>query len=273
MISKQRKVWEEIFTNEPYSLPELCKGDKWVSVEYSPLLSYLIKNINYADKILEAGCGRGQWVIYLQNKGYKIVGVDFATSTMRKTKISYPDIDLVGGDINQLCFNDDSFNVILCWSVLDHIESGPLNALKELYRITKSGGFLFITIPCRNLFHIFSEPIILLKKILRKNKLLRRILRKSDSKKDFFQNEFTVQEFRRYLRTVGFEVKDIQLLGYEAGFVNAISRIAGGLSNFFYRTSNGRWLGLTKLGNLICRSLKEFSRLLTPDEVFYWASK
>ncbi|MEO0129356.1 MAG: class I SAM-dependent methyltransferase [candidate division WOR-3 bacterium] len=269
----QRRIWEEIFSSEPYRLEELINGNEWVSVKSSPLLPYVIKNINYKNKILEAGCGRGQWVIYLHHRGYQIIGVDFAISAMRKTKCVYPGINLIGGDVNQLCFQDNSFDAVMCWSVLDHIESGPLNALKEIYRVTKPDGFLFITVPCQNLLYLWLKPILFLKDILRKNRLLRKILRKADIKKDFFQNEFTVQRFRKYLESTGFQIKNIHPLGYEAGFINVTQKILGRYSNLFYKTSQGRWLGLTRLGNLICRTLGKFSRLLTPDEIFYLARK
>ena len=43
--------------------------------------------ISKGDKILEAGCGLGQWVIFLKHYGYNIIGIDtneFAISSIKE---------------------------------------------------------------------------------------------------------------------------------------------------------------------------------------------
>lgn len=49
-------------------------------------------------------------------------------------------------DINNLQFDENIFDYILCNHVLEHIED-DLKALKELYRVLKKGGKAIITVP------------------------------------------------------------------------------------------------------------------------------
>lgn len=56
------------------------------------------------------------------------------------------DVDYPGVDIQNLKFNDEEFDLILCNHVIEHVERDDLT-LKELYRILKPGGRAFITVP------------------------------------------------------------------------------------------------------------------------------
>lgn len=56
------------------------------------------------------------------------------------------DVDYTNVDIQNVPFNDNEFDLILCNHVIEHVEKDDL-ALKELYRILKPGGKVLITIP------------------------------------------------------------------------------------------------------------------------------
>ena len=45
----------------------------------------------------------------------------------------------VKADITNLPFNDDSFDIVFCNHVLEHIQDDT-KAMKELYRVMKKGG-------------------------------------------------------------------------------------------------------------------------------------
>ena len=58
---------------------------------------------------------------------------------------NYP-TDTIFGDILNLDFADNSFDYIICSHVLEHIEQDK-QAMKELYRVIKPGGQLYIQVP------------------------------------------------------------------------------------------------------------------------------
>lgn len=66
----------------------------------------------------------------------------------------YADIDYVS-DITAIPVDDATFDVILCTEVLEHVPR-PIEALREMARITKPGGRLFLTAPLGSGLH--QEP-------------------------------------------------------------------------------------------------------------------
>jgi ubiquinone/menaquinone biosynthesis C-methylase UbiE len=65
-------------------------------------------------------------------------------------KYTSSDIDgtqaMVAADITALPFDDDSFDVVLCSHVLEHVE-GEQQALAEIQRVLKPGGWAALMVP------------------------------------------------------------------------------------------------------------------------------
>jgi SAM-dependent methyltransferase len=63
-------------------------------------------------------------------------------------------------DISKLEFEDDTFDVIICNHVLEHIED-DLKAIGELYRVLKPGGWAILQVPIsRVLETTFEDPAV-----------------------------------------------------------------------------------------------------------------
>ena len=60
-------------------------------------------------------------------------------------------IDIVG-DIIDIAEDDESFDVVLCTEVLEHLPN-PVKALEEFHRLLKKGGTLVLTAPFCSLTH------------------------------------------------------------------------------------------------------------------------
>ncbi len=56
------------------------------------------------------------------------------------------------GDIHALPFPESSWDAIVCESVLEHVEN-PIQAAKELHRVTKPGGFCYVYVPFLYYYH------------------------------------------------------------------------------------------------------------------------
>jgi SAM-dependent methyltransferase len=100
--------------------------------------------------ILEAGSGLGAVVIYLNKRGYNVVGLDYAVNALRTTRGYDSTLPLTAGDVHALPFSENALGAYLSFGVLEHFEQGMLPALKEAYRVLKPGGLLVLTIPYPN---------------------------------------------------------------------------------------------------------------------------
>ena len=109
---------------------------------------------NYTEpnaKILEAGCGRGQFVYGLQKKGYDTVGVDYAEKTVKILNESIPELKIVCADIRNMGFiPSDSIDLYYSGGVIEHFWYGYDDIILEAKRVLKPNGKMIITFPFVN---------------------------------------------------------------------------------------------------------------------------
>ena len=101
--------------------------------------------------ILDAGCGTGAITRRFAQvaKPAKVIGVDFDPLFLDFAKSIAADegvenIDFVSGDIDNLDYEDDKFDLSYCRLVLMHVQN-PVKTVKELKRVTKKGGKVSIS--------------------------------------------------------------------------------------------------------------------------------
>lgn len=113
--------------------------------------------------VLEAGCGTGLWVRRFLNHGYRCIGLDYAVSTLLRSKRIVSELPLVGGDIFNLPFDDCSLAAYVSFGVVEHFKAGPGQALREAFRVLKPGGVALISVPYENPYrervNIVSERV------------------------------------------------------------------------------------------------------------------
>lgn len=97
-------------------------------------------------KILMLGCGTGEEVDLLEAFGASkelLTGIDLSSKSIELAKKTYPDVEFVVGDMNDLPFENDSFDFVYS-SLVIHYSSTPDQTYKEVYRVLKQKGlFLF----------------------------------------------------------------------------------------------------------------------------------
>lgn len=116
------------------------------------LLDYL--DIQSEDKVLDAGCGEGFYVMILREIfDCEVWAIDYDPHILEMAKKWFhrddKKIHWQQADLTALSFKDESFDKIICSEVLEHIpEDG--RAVSELYRVLKKGGKIGATVPNHN---------------------------------------------------------------------------------------------------------------------------
>jgi SAM-dependent methyltransferase len=104
-------------------------------------------------RVLDAGCGTGYGSELLAGGGAReVVGVDIAASVLETVAPSMPEsVRLVPGDLRKLEFADGSFDLVVCFEVIEHF-ADPFPVLDELVRVLAPGGLLLVSSPNRDVY-------------------------------------------------------------------------------------------------------------------------
>jgi SAM-dependent methyltransferase len=101
-------------------------------------------------KVLDVGCGFGFELIQKFLQGYDCYGIDIDKRKIRKlnevlTKHN-ADIILKVANAEKIPFKSNFFDEVICSHVIEHVENDEM-VLKEIFRVLKKGGILFLRVP------------------------------------------------------------------------------------------------------------------------------
>lgn len=104
-------------------------------------------------RVLEYGCGAAGMSIYFANQGFQAVACDLSARALQLANYnsqrhlsvgSEKNLTGVRADAFRLPFEDNTFDIVMSYGLLEHLASGPLeNMLTEVTRVLRPGG-LFV---------------------------------------------------------------------------------------------------------------------------------
>jgi SAM-dependent methyltransferase len=106
--------------------------------------------LNRDARLLDAGCGSGQWAIAFAERGARVTGVDLSPEMIRLARDAANargfDIEWRTGDVTRLADPLAVFDAIHARVLFQFLPDVP-GALRELRRVLKPGGRLLASIP------------------------------------------------------------------------------------------------------------------------------
>jgi len=103
-----------------------------------------IERLAQKGRILDVGCGRGDFLLLMKERGWIPTGLELDERVERHGKSI--GMDLRAGSLDSIKFPDSHFDAITFWHVFEHMRN-PEWVLKECKRILKPGGVLLISVP------------------------------------------------------------------------------------------------------------------------------
>jgi ubiquinone/menaquinone biosynthesis C-methylase UbiE len=120
--------------------------DYWWNDDFLSLMQKRL-GLDTVKNALDIGCGLGSWTKKIRPflaPHAKIIGVDYDQNWIDTAKQFNDDtLSFQTGDAYNLPFPDESFDFVTCQTVLMHLDR-PKDAMKEMYRVLKKDGIVFI---------------------------------------------------------------------------------------------------------------------------------
>lgn len=115
-------------------------------------VSNIVSNDNM--KVLDLGCGPGELIEELESNfdNLHVTGVDFSEGMLEVSRKRNPEAEHIKMDVAELYKLRDKFDVIVCTHSLPYYKN-PENVMKELNRLLKDNGRIFIGFASGNNFY------------------------------------------------------------------------------------------------------------------------
>jgi ubiquinone/menaquinone biosynthesis C-methylase UbiE len=110
------------------------------------LLDEALKDQPAGARILDVGCGTGEYVHRANELGFTASGLEPADAMRAAARKKNPSASIVSGVATEIPYPDESFDLVICIEVLRYLDlSDVRHALRELRRVLRPGGTMFLT--------------------------------------------------------------------------------------------------------------------------------
>ena len=146
--------WDDHWNTHDLRLQFQINRNRWrkrlrnfLGLSHNSVVAITIRYLETGSMILEGGCGLGQNLVDLSKEGFVPMGIDFAPQTVKKIKKAFPELEIRLGDVRDLPLNDSTVDGYWSLGVIEHFWEGFDSIAKEMGRVIRGGGYLFLTFP------------------------------------------------------------------------------------------------------------------------------
>lgn len=141
-VAADREFWSEHWGG--HTVEELL-----AVARTSPLTDLIVAALPRTGVVLEAGCGLGQYVLLLRQRGWAAIGVDWSRDALASARRVSP-APLAAMGLTALAIRAGAVASYVSLGVVEHDPAGPDGILAEARRVLAPDGTLVISVPYVN---------------------------------------------------------------------------------------------------------------------------
>ncbi|MEN3013177.1 MAG: class I SAM-dependent methyltransferase [Endomicrobiia bacterium] len=157
-MSLQNKNLEKIFFDKfGESGYEVFKTESYI--RFLRFLKNLVVPLE-GQKCLEIGCGSGAFTRFIKSLKLDITALDISSECIKYAKLHIPEVNFQIGDIENLHFKDNTFDIVISGAVIHHFANDLYKVFTQIYRVLKVNGKFFAYEPNRRnpIMYLYRDP-------------------------------------------------------------------------------------------------------------------
>ena len=141
-------ISSEQHTAAAYDLIAERYAEVWFGRPAVPLAEAFLRQVPAGSRIVDIGCGPGQYTQFFRSRDRVAVGVDVSQKTVAGARTRCGTGVFARMTMTNLAFPDAAFRGVWACASLPHIPSHSVaKALAEFRRVLEPGGILFVNVP------------------------------------------------------------------------------------------------------------------------------
>ncbi len=112
--------------------------------EFAYYLCRHLAKLGHYGKLLDFGCGWGQYLAAAQAVGWDAVGIEVDPEKIAFARSQ--GLNAVQGELLDRTFDSETFDAVIAQQVFEHLYD-PVSYMEEIKRILKPGGIVFVSVP------------------------------------------------------------------------------------------------------------------------------
>lgn len=117
-----------------------------LSWELSPYSEYIAQVVKVGRKLLDVGCGYGDFLLKMQKKGWDVYGIEPFSDAVTVVRKRIGAERILKGELPKVKFSSKNFDVVTLWHVLEHLPN-PLIYISRIHNLLEKRGYLIMEVP------------------------------------------------------------------------------------------------------------------------------